>query len=153
MQTMPQRIIILSNWFSDYFWNIITGFIFAVLAYFSEVKGAIHVMWAAFILDLIIGIIASRRIRKEPFKMEKAFIAFSRMCIASLLIMLLYAMDREMTQDFISMYKTTAWIISGFTAYSIAKNGFELTGSKLFLIIKSTIGKKVEENTGVNIED
>lgn len=152
MKTMSQRLLFLINWWSDHFWNFVAGVFFTLIAYFAELKGSIHVMWIAFVLDLIIGIWASLHAGGK-FSMEKAFVAFQRMGLASMLVMLLFAMDKEMDQDYISMYKIISWLISGFLAYSIAENGFKITGDKLFLVIKSTIKKKVSERADVDIEN
>jgi hypothetical protein len=149
---MPQRIILLINWSTDHYWNFVTGVFFAFISYFAELKGAFHVMFAAFLLDLCLGILASKTARKERFSMRKLFIAFERMVIAYALVMLLYAMDREMKQDTFSLANISAWLVTGFLAYSAAENGYEVTGGKLFLTIKSLIRKKVQDNTGIDIE-
>lgn len=150
---MPQRLTIMLNWWSDHFWNTVAGFFFAIIAYFAEIKGAVHVMWSAFLIDLFIGIIASYQVKKEKFSMKKAFVALERMIIATVVVMLLYAVDKEMNQNIVSMYNIVAWVITGFMIYSIAENGFQMTGGKLFLVIKSLLRKKVQDNTGVDLEN
>jgi len=150
---MPQRIITMINWTYAHYWNFVTGVFFAFLSYFAEMKGAFHVMFAAFIVDLITGILASKITRKERFSMRKFFVAFERMLITYALVMILYAMDREMHQDTFSLANISSWLITGFLAYSAAENGYQLTGGKLFLSVKTMIRKKVQENTGIEIED
>jgi len=149
---MPQRLILLINWSSDHYWNFVTGIFFAFISYFAELRGAFHVMFAAFILDLCLGILASKTARREKFSMRKLFIAFERMVIAYALVMLLYAMDREMKQDTFSLANISAWLVTGFLAYSAAENGYGVTGGKLFLNIKSLIRNKVQENTGIDLD-
>lgn len=150
---MPQRLVTLINWSFDHYWNFVTGLFFAFLGYFSDMKGAFHVMFCAFILDLALGIRASKKVRKERFSMEKFFTAVLRMAIAFALIMLLFAMDKEMHQETVSLAYTAAWLITGFLAYSAADNGFQITGGKLFLTLKSFIGKKFRDNTGIDMEE
>ena len=152
MKTMTHRIFLLAQWTVDHYWNFVTGIFFAFISYFAEIKGAFHVMFAAFMIDMAVGIWAAKKIRGERFSMHKFFLAFKRMLISYALVMLLYSMDREMHQDTLSLANMSSWIISGFLIYSIAENGFEITGGRLFLIIKSLIGKKVKDNTGINIE-
>ncbi len=149
---MPQRLVTLIYWSFDHYWNLVTAFFFAFLSYFAELKGAFHVMFAAFILDLFLGITASKAIRKERFSMKKFFVALERMVIAYALVMLLYAMDKEMHQDTINLADTAAWLVTGFLAYSAADNGFQITGGKMFLTLKSFIRKKYKDNTGIDIE-
>ena len=151
MMKMPQRIITLLNWSSDHYWHFVSGVFFAFLSYFSEMEGAFLVMFACFVIDMILGILASKIMRKQKFSMQKAFTALYRMLISYTLVMLLYAMDKEMNQQAFSMSNIAAWLISGFLIYSAAENGFELTGGKLFLSIKTLIKKKVQENTGIDI--
>ena len=150
---MPHRIITMINWTYAHYWNFVSGVFFAFLSYFAEMKGAFHVMFAAFIIDLFLGIIASKKVRKEKFSMEKFFTALLRMVIAYALVMLLYAMDKEMHQETLSLANISSWLVSGFLAFSIADNGFKLTGGRLFLSVKTMIRKKVQENTGIEIEE
>lgn len=148
---MPQRIIAALNWSVDHYWNIVTAIFFAVLSYFADIKGAFHVMFAAFTVDMVLGIMASKKIKNEKFSMTKFFLAIYRMMISTALVMLLFAMDKEMHQDTVSLANGVAWLISGFLAYSAAENGYQLTGVKLFLSIKKQIKKKVKDVTGFNI--
>jgi len=150
---MPHRLITMVNWTYAHYWNLVTGVFFAFLSYFAEMKGAFHVMFAAFIVDLITGILTSKIIRKERFSMRKFFVAFERMVISYALVMLLYAMDKEMHQETLSLANISSWLITGFLAYSAAENGYQLTGGKLFLSVKTLIRKKVQENTGIEIEE
>jgi drug/metabolite transporter (DMT)-like permease len=150
---MPQRLVPLINWTFDHYWNFVTGLFFAFIGYFSDMKGAFHVMFCAFILDLALGIRASKKIRKERFSMERFFTAVLRMAIAFALIMLLFAMDKEMHQDTVSLAYAAAWLVTGFLAYSAADNGFQITGGVLFLNMKKFIGKKFQDNTGIDIEE
>ena len=137
---------------SERIFNYITGICFWLCAYFAEIGGAIHVMAAAFLLDLIIGIINAICKNNEKFQMKKVFIQFERFVIVLLIIMLLYAMDREMKNNIASVYNGVMWLISGFLTYSVAENAFNLTGWKLFSIIKEFIKKKTKENTDLDLE-
>lgn len=141
------------NWTYAHYWNLVTGVFFAFMSYFAEMKGAFHVMFATFIIDLVLGILASKITRKERFSMRKFFIAFNRMLIAYALVMILYAMDREMHQETVSLANISSWLISGFLAYSAADNGYQLTGGKFFISVKSLIRKKVQENTGIDMDE
>jgi len=149
---MPQRLIIIINWWSDHLGNFIAAVFLAIITYFAEIKGTIVVMFAAFCLDLLLGIIASRKVDKEKFKMSKFFTAIERIMIACLLIMLLFSMGKEM-RIAVDLYNFAAWMVTGFILYSAAENGYRMTGGKFFLMIKNLIRKKVEENTGIDIDN
>jgi len=147
------RIDLFADWTCEHFWHFVTGIFLVFISYFAEIKGAFHVMFAAFILDMILGVIASRKKNAHGFKMSKFFIAVERMLISFALVMILYAMDKEMKQDTVSLSNISSWLISGFLVYSAAENGFILTGNKLFLALKNWIKDKVKSNTGVDIDE
>ena len=149
---MITRILNLLDWCISHTVNLITGLFLAALAYFANLKGAIHVMWAAFVLDFIFGYITSRKLRKEKFSMNKAFIMLERMLIASAVILLLFAIDKETGQDYIHLYNIMAWLISGMLCYSFLDNGDKLTGGKFFGAIKTLLTNKIKEQTGVELE-
>lgn len=149
---MPQRLLTLVNWSIFHYWHFVTGFFFAFFSYFEEIKGNFHVMFAAFAIDLFIGILASKRIRKEKFSMTKFFVAMYRLLISVAIVMLLFANDKVTNQNTVDLANITSWLITGFLTYSVAENGYALTGGKLFLAVKSVIRKKVEDNTGISID-
>ena len=149
---MPQRLLTLVNWSVAHYWNLVSGFFFAFLAYFGELKGTFHVMFAAFLFDLALGIWASKKIRKEKFSMDKFFTALFRMGIAGLVVLIFFAADKEMGQEMVSTSNIISYLVTGFLMYSAAKNGYELTGGKLFLKLMQAINKKVEDNTGISID-
>ncbi|WP_321321476.1 phage holin family protein [Labilibaculum sp.] len=140
------------NWFSTHIGNTIAGIALAVLAYLAEIKGAVHVMWIIIAFDLIAGIMASLIKRKEKFCMKKVFVAIGRAIGVTVFVALLYAMDKEMNQKTIASYNIAAWLISGFFLWSFAENMFDLTGGRIFEILKTYINKRVENTTGVDLE-
>ena len=64
MMKMPQRIITILNWSSDHYWFFVSGVLYAFLLYFSEMESVFQGMVACFILDMILGILASKIMRK-----------------------------------------------------------------------------------------
>ena len=147
---MIPRILNLLDWIISHTVNLITGLFLAALAYFANLKGAIHVMWAAFILDLLVGYLTSRKLRNERFNISKAFIMLERMLIASAVLLLLFALDKETNQEFIHVYNLMAWLISGMLCYSLLDNGDKLTGGKFFTTLKTFLGSRIKEQTGVD---
>lgn len=143
----------MSNWFIHHIYNMLSGLFFAVIGYFAEINGAIHVMWVALALDLLSGILRSVIVRKQRFSMKRLFVAIGRAIAATVFIALLFAMDKEMNQSIAESYNIAAWIISGFYAWSISENMDELLGGKIFRVLKLFIEKRVENNTGINLKD
>ena len=140
------------DWLCNHFYNILCGMFLAILGYFNEIQGAVHVMWAALAFDLITGIMASMLKRKEKFSMSKAFIAVGRAIGATVLVALLFAMDKEMHQQVAATYNIAAWLIAGFYAWSASENMDQLTGGRIFKILSGFIEKKVENTTGVDLD-
>jgi len=103
--------------------------------------------------DLVTGILASVLKKKERFSMTKFFTAVARAIGATVLVALLYAMDKEMKQEIAASYNIAAWLISGFYAWSASENMDTLTGGRIFGILKGFLEKRVEENTGVNLNE
>ena len=139
------------NWLYDHFYNTLCAVFFAVIGYFAQIQGAVHVMWAALAIDLASGILAALIKRKEKFQMAKVFTAIGRAIGATILVALLYAMDREMKQTFAASYNIAAWLISGFYAWSASENMDELFGGRIFRILKCFISRLVEESSGINL--
>lgn len=141
------------NWLYDHFYNSLCGLFFAVIGYFAEIQGAVHVMWAALAFDLLSGILASVVKRKEKFSMTKLFTAISRAIGVTILVALLYAMDKEMKQQIAASYNIAAWLISGFYAWSSSENMDTLFGGRIFGILKSFLTKRVDEAAGVDFNE
>ena len=139
------------DWLYSHLYNTVCGIFFAVLGYFAEIQGAVHVMWAALALDLITGITASVWTRREKFCMKKLFTAIGRAIGSTALVGLLYAMDKEMNQHVAASYNVAAWLISGFYAWSASENMDTITGGKIFGILKGFLSKRVEETTGIDL--
>lgn len=143
----------MGDWLYDHFYNSLCAIFFAWFGYFSEIQGAVHVMWAALAFDLLTGVLASVVGRKEKFSMRKAFTAIGRAIGATVLVALLYSMDLEMHQTIASSYNVAAWLISGFYAWSASENMDDLFGGKIFGILKDFFAKRVEDQTGVHLEN
>lgn len=140
------------EWLYNHLYNALCGLFFAVIGYFAEIQGAIHVMWAALLFDLLTGIFASVYKRKEKFSMSKLFVAIGRAIGASFLVALLFAMDKEMHQEIAASYNIAAWLISGFYAWSASENMDNLFGGRIFGLIKGFLEKRVEDQTGFDIK-
>ena len=141
------------DWLYNHFYNLLCGLFLAIVGYFSEIQGAVHVMWATLAFDLVVGIMASLLKRKEKFSMSKAFTAVGRAIGATVLVALLYAMDKEMHQDVAATYNIAAWLIAGFYVWSASENMDQLTGGKIFRVLSGFIEKRVEDTAGFDLNE
>jgi phage-related holin len=139
------------NWISNHLFNAICGVVTAILAYFAEIQGAVHVMWAIMAFDLVTGILSSVIIRKQKFSMSKVFLGIGRAFVASIFVFFLYAMDKEMKQTFAASYNIAGWLVSGFYLWSASENADELFGGRIFGVLKYFFARKVESASGYNL--
>lgn len=146
------RLSMIINWISEHYWNLLTGWFLFVIGYFSDIKGSVHLMLFVFLMDLIFGIWSSIKIDKKRFSVNKFFIAIMRALVSIVFISVLYAMGKEMHIGS-DLYNYAAWLITGFILYSAAENAYRLTGGKYFLLLKKLLAKKIEENTGIDVND
>ena len=85
--------------------------------------------------------------------MSKAFTAVGRAIGATVLVALLYAMDKEMHQDVAATYNIAAWLIAGFYVWSASENMDQLTGGKIFRVLSGYIEKRVEDTAGFDLNE
>lgn len=140
------------NWLYNHILNIFSGIFFAVIGYFAEINGAIHVMWLVILFDLIAGIMNAIIRKKERFSMTKLFVAIIRAITVTVFVGLLYAMDKEMHQTVAASYNIAAYVISGFFLWSAADNMDELLGGGIFKILKDYVSDRVKSITGVDLK-
>jgi hypothetical protein len=131
----------------------ISGLFMSVLGYFVPVKDIVHLLILFFILDVIFGFWAARKLRKERFSVKIIWgNTIPRMLISIVLITGAYMWDSTYEQDFVSTYKVIGWFISGVLLYSIAENGYHITAWAVFPKLSTIIGDKLKDKTGINAE-
>lgn len=144
------------EWLYDNFLGLVSAYFGAILGYFYEIHAAVHVMWVAIGLDLLAGIAASVFRRKEKFSMDKFMVGIGRAIVVSVLVLLLFSMDKEMYQTITPSYFIAAYAISGFYAYGFVVNAEKFLGGKagkVFRMLRGIINTQVQEKTGVDLDD
>lgn len=133
---------------------ILAGLFASVLGYFIPVKDIVHLLILFFIIDVIFGFWAARKLRKEKFSVKIIWsTTIPRMLISIVLILSAFMWDMTYKQDFVSTYKIVGWFISGVLIFSIAKNGYLITKWTVFSRIESLFRSKVKEQTGLDVTD
>ena len=144
------------SWLRDAIENAytcLTGLFLSIIGYFIPVKNIVHIVLLFFLLDVIFGFWAAKKLRKERFQVSIIWKhTMPRMLISIVLILATFMWDNVFQQDYVSSYKFVGWFISGVLLFSIAKNGFQITKWGVFNSIGNIVKKKVEE-TGEKIED
>lgn len=145
---------------TDWIENILRdtyGFICAialtVIGYFIPVKNIVHLVLFFFLLDVIFGYWAARKLRNECFQVKIIWNhTIPRILISIVVILAAFMWDNTFGQEFVSSYKIIGWFIAGVLLYSVAENGYQITSWKVFSDIGSIVKKKVETETGETLE-
>ena len=137
---------------ADGFWKFVCGISATILGYFLPIKDLVHLVILFFILDMLFGYWAARRLRGEKFSTRIVWrTTFPRMLISLVLIIMAYLWDTTCKQQWLPTYNLIGWFISGVLIFSIAKNGFKITQWQGFLNLENVFRKKFSDETGADI--
>lgn len=137
---------------NSYAW--LSGLLMTLLGYFLPVRDIVHLLIFFFILDVLFGFWAAKKLRKERFSVKIIWShTIPRMLISIVLILGAYMWDSTYQQDFVSTYKVVGWFISGVLLYSIAENGYHITNWVIFPKLANLIGDKLKDKTGIDLKE
>jgi phage-related holin len=143
----------LIHMFND-FYAMLSGLALSVLGYFLPVKDIVNLLLLLFIVDVLFGYWAARKLRKERFSVKIIWShTIPRMLISIILIAGAFLWDTVYNQDVVCTYKVIGWFISGVLLYSIAENGYQITKWSVFPKLAEIIRNKTQQSTGVDIKD
>ena len=122
------------------------------IGYMLPVKNIVHLVLFLFLMDVVFGYWAAKRLRKEKFSTKIIWqYTMPRILLSILLISISYLWDNVFEQDFVSTYKIIGWFICGMLIYSIAKNGGKITNWQMFPLVSGLIKKEIKAETGMDI--
>lgn len=123
-------------------YSFIIGAFAAIFGYFSPIKDIVNLLLLFFILDVLIGFWASRKLYGERFMVSIVWKhTIPRMILSLILIIGAYMWDSTYQQEYVSTYKIIGWFISGLLLYSIAENAYCITRWTMF----KKIGKAIKD--------
>jgi len=124
---------------------LMLGFFMSILGYFIPVRDIVNVLLLFFLLDVIFGYWAAKKLRNERFSVKIIWShTFPRMLISIVLIIGAYMWDETYDLHVLSTYKTIGWFISGVILYSIAENGYHITKWSVFPKIIAILKNKIK---------
>ena len=124
-------------------WSIFTGLVSATLGYFLPVKNIVNLLILFFIIDVLFGYLAAKKIRKEKFSAKIIWnTTMPRMIISMVLIIMAFMWDDVYSQNFVATYKLIGWFISGVLLFSIIQNAYEITNWEVLPGIKRILRDK-----------
>ncbi|MFO7864381.1 MAG: phage holin family protein [Salinivirgaceae bacterium] len=145
-----QQIIDSLSTFINNSYAFLVGIATSVIGYFLPVRDIVHLLILFFMLDVIFGYWAAKKLRGERFSVKIIWrYTMPRMLISLVLILGAFMWDTVYCQEFISTYKIIGWFISGVLLYSIAQNGYKITKWSVF----PKIGNIFSDKTGVNLKN
>lgn len=147
----------LARFFHDIFRNVyavLAGGFASILGYFIPIKGIVNLLILFFILDVIFGYWAARRLRGEKFSVKLIWgHTIPRMLISIVLVMSAFMWDVVYDNDLLSTYKIIGWFISGVLLFSIAENGYKITKWAIFSKLGDLFARRTEELTGMDVSE
>lgn len=138
------------KWLLAHIYNLISSLVIAAAGYFSPIKGVIHVMVAAIIIDLIVGIFVAKK-RGIGIKSGKLWRTVYKLLFAVVVVSLAFCLDKEM--GIIEIAPFIAWLITGFEIWSILESASKISDHKIFRLLKTFMKDKIKDVTGVDIKE
>ena len=134
--------------------SFLSGILAVFVGYFFPVADIVHLLLFFFLLDVLFGYLAAKKLRGERFSVKIIWThTMPRMLIALVLILGSYMWDKTYQQELVSTYKLLGWFLSGLLLYSIAENGYKITHWYGFLNLKTLLKKKFEDESGTELQD
>lgn len=142
---------------NQYMWNKLVDWLVASLmsiaGYLSPVKDIAHMLIIFFILDVLWGWLADRKVNNASFKPSKVWNkTVPRMVLAIILLVACFMLDERTDQHWVSIYKVVGWFIASLLIISIARNGVTVTNWQPLSAIENIFKNKIEKQTGVKVE-
>ncbi|WP_310381852.1 phage holin family protein [Flavobacterium sp.] len=135
-------------------YTVSVGAVVSFIGYLLPVRDIVNLLIGFFIVDVIFGYWAAKKLRKERFSVKIIWEhTIPRMLVSVVLITGAFTWDKVYEQDFISTYKIIGWFISGVLLCSIADNGYQITKWSIFPKLGKLLNDKVKESTGLEIND
>lgn len=123
------------------------------LAFFEPL--AVLMLWFFIFVacDMVTGVSASIKERKI-ITSNKLSRTIKKLVMYCTVIILVHAIDKDMlTIVDLGLARICSAIICGIELYSILENCYRLTGNRVFKILTRFTLKKIEDETGVNLEE
>ena len=123
-----------------------------VLAFFEPLWVLMLWFFIFVLCDMVTGISASIKERKI-ITSNKLSRTIKKLLMYTMVIVLVHAIDKDMLVVVdLGLAKICATIICGIELYSILENCYRITGNKVFKVLTQFTLKKIESETGVEIE-
>lgn len=145
------------NWLTTTMSNAygaLSAFFISIIGYFLPIKNMVHLVLLFFLVDMIVGYIAARKLRGEEFNGAIVWSkTIPRAGFSVFFILATYMTDQVFGQDYICLYKLVGWFLCSIVLISISKNAYKLTGWMPFKYIGTITKKEVSKKTEITEEE
>ena len=147
-------------------WDWLIAIFISLVGYLSPLKEIAHMMLFFFLVDVIYGWLADRklnngeidpetrqiiRVKFQPNKVWNKTVP--RIILSIILLICAFMLDTNTDQEYVSIYKIGGWVISSLLIVSIAKNGYIVTKWEAIPFLGKMLQKKFNDQTGMEIND
>ena len=120
-----------------------------VLGYFLPIEDIVNLLILFFVLDVIFGFWAARKLRGERFSVNIVWTkTIPRMIATIVLTMSAFMWDTVYNQTTFATYQGIGWFISGLLLFSIGENAYQITKWGPFKNLAKIFGNQIAQNTG-----
>lgn len=152
----------VNDWFCRFFewigaaildtYNFSFAIIISIIGYFSPIANAVHLVLFFFFVDIVFGVWASKKVRKQKFQTKIIWQkSIPRAFMSLMLIMCAYMWDTTFSQEYVKTYMAIGWFISGVLLFSIAKNAGAITKWWGFFAIGNIIKNEIKDKTDQDV--
>lgn len=125
-----------------------------ILGYFLPIRDIAYWLFIVFIVDMICGYWAAKKVDNEKFSPKKVWnTTVMYMLAAIIIISLLYSWDKTFHQETVPTYMLVGWFFGGLLIISIAKNLYKISNWGPLKMVKNIVINLVKKQSGVEIPD
>lgn len=125
----------------------------SILAFFEPLWVLLLWFFVFIACDFVTGISASIK-ERQIITSNGLSRTIKKLFMYTMVIVLVHAIDKDMLVVVdLGLAKICATIICGIELYSILENCYRLTGNRVFKVLTRFTLKKIEDETGVNLEE
>lgn len=140
------------EWFLQGALHVIGGLCISLIAYLAEIRGDFYLMWICMFFDLGFGLLKSKLVDKQPFKMAKFLLWLLFVLASTAVVGLVFAIERQHLGIEPIAYRGFALIITGFVLFSIVRNVEKMTKKYIFTIILDMLNSFFKRVTNVDLK-
>lgn len=147
----------ITDWLEEssrLFWGFVSGAITAIIGFFLPVRDIVHLLILFFVIDVIFGYWAAKKLRGERFSAKIIWkTTMPRMVISLVLILGSFMWDNVYHQTYVATYRIIGWFITGVLFFSIMQNAYYATNWQMIPLMGKLLSDKMKMDFKEKTED